>query len=159
MEKYDKEAFSFLVTPPENAYEKTPEGGWSCQSKSTLCPVQEFWAGLFCKLSKHIVDSMTTTWHEHPHQPQVHESVDGSTRRALVQEREELRGAVLKEALPQVDNFTLRPVRAWANRDKLSSAWLLSMPGPEGMSSQAFAEAMSIILCMPSPACKERVGA
>ena len=27
VEKYDKEAFSFLVTPPENAYEKNPRGG------------------------------------------------------------------------------------------------------------------------------------
>ena len=37
VEKYDKEAFSFLVTPPESAYEKNPRGGWSCQPKSTLC--------------------------------------------------------------------------------------------------------------------------
>ena len=27
MDKYDREAFSFLVTPPENAYKKKPKGG------------------------------------------------------------------------------------------------------------------------------------
>ena len=34
-------------------------------------------------------------------------SVDGSTRKAIVQQREELRGAVLKEALAKMDNSTL----------------------------------------------------
>ena len=87
------------------------------------------------------------------------ESVDGSTRRAVVQQREELRGGVLKEALARMDNATLKPVRAWANRDKLSSAWLQCLPGPDGLSSQAFSKAMALPLCMPSPGCQERVGA
>ena len=87
------------------------------------------------------------------------ESVDGSTRWAVVQQREELRGAVLKEALARMGNSTLRPVRAWGNRDKLSTAWLLCLPGPDGLSSQSFTEAMAAILCMPSPACKDRIGA
>ena len=87
------------------------------------------------------------------------DSVDGSTRRAVVQQREELRGGVLKEALAKMDNSTLKPVRAWANRDKLSSAWLQCLPGPDGLSSQAFSEAMALLLCMPSPGCQERVGA
>ena len=86
-------------------------------------------------------------------------SVDGKTRRLVVQQREELRGAVLKVALSKMDNSTLKPVRAWANRDKLSTSWLQCLPGPDGLSSQAFTEAMALLLCMPSPACKERVGA
>ena len=86
-------------------------------------------------------------------------SVDGSTRRAVVQQREEIRGAVLKEALVRMDNSTLKPVRAWANRDKLSSSWLQCLPGPDGLSSQAFSEAMALLLCMPSPACTDRIGA
>ena len=85
-------------------------------------------------------------------------SVDGSTRRSVVQQREELRGAVMKEALSRLDS-TQRPVRAWLNRDKLSSSWLQCLPGPNGLSSQAFSEAMALILCMPSPACKDRIGA
>ena len=69
------------------------------------------------------------------------------------------RRAVLKEALARMGNSTLRPVRAWGNRDKLSTAWLLCLPGPDGLSSQSFTEAMAAILCMPSPACKDRIGA
>ena len=85
-------------------------------------------------------------------------SSDGSTRKMLVMEREELRGAVMKVALSRLSNPNQRASIAWLNRDKLSSAWLSSLPGPEGLSSQAFTEAMSLILCMPSPACKDRVG-
>ena len=32
------------------------------------------------------------------------------------------------------------------------------LPGPEGFSNAEFSEAMVLVLCMPSPACKERVG-
>lgn len=79
---------------------------------------------------------------------------DGSTRKKLVEQREEIRGAVLKEVLARETNLTLRPVLAWANRDKLSSAWLQYLPGPEGLNNQAFTEALSALLCMPSPGCK-----
>ncbi len=48
-------------------------------------------------------------------------SIDGSTRRKIVQQREELRGAVLKVALARLPNQKLRPVMAWNNRDKLST--------------------------------------
>ena len=75
-------------------------------------------------------------------------AVDGSTRTKIVQQREELRGAVLNEALERLADSQLRPVCAWLNRDKLSSAWLLCLPGPSGMNSQVFAEAMALLLCM-----------
>ena len=84
---------------------------------------------------------------------------DGSTRRKVVQQREELRGAVLKEALTRLPNQRLRPVMAWNNRDKLATAWLQCLPGPDGLNNQAFSEALSLALCMPSPACQDRVGA
>ena len=86
-------------------------------------------------------------------------SDDGSTRRKVVQQREELRGAVLKEALSRITGQRQRHVLAWLNRDKLSTSWMQCLPGPDGMSNQAFAEAMVLILCMPSPACKSRIGA
>ena len=86
-------------------------------------------------------------------------SVDGSTRRYVTQQREELRGGVLQEALSRLSNATLRPVRAWLNRDKLSTSWLQCLPGPNGLNSQVFTEALAVVLCMPSPTCKERVGA
>ena len=47
---------------------------------------------------------------------------------------------------------------AWTNRDKLCTAWLQSLPGPEGFSNPEFTEALALTLCMPSPACKDRVG-
>ena len=84
-------------------------------------------------------------------------SVDGKTRRLVVQQREELRGAVLKEALSRMDSSTMKPVKAWSNRDKLSTSWLQCLPGPDGLSGQAFTEAMALLLCMPSPACKDRI--
>ena len=85
--------------------------------------------------------------------------VDGNTRRSVTQQREEFKGAVLEEALTRHNNLNQRPVLAWANRDKLSSAWLQCLPGPEGLPNQAFTEALSSLLCMPSPACRDRVGA
>ena len=86
-------------------------------------------------------------------------SVDGSTRRSIVQQREELRGAVLKVSLTRLTDVTLRPVTAWPNRDKLTTSWLQCLPGPDGLESQAFSEALALILCMPSPGCQDRVGA
>ena len=86
-------------------------------------------------------------------------SVDGSTRRAVVQQREELRRAVLKVGLSRLSDPTLKPVVAWANRDKLSTSWPQCLPGPNGLSSQGLTEAMALHLCVPSPACTNRVGA
>ena len=85
--------------------------------------------------------------------------MDGSTRKAVVQQREELRGTVLKVALSRMTDLNTRPVFAWPNRDKLSSSWLQCLPGPDGMGSHAFSEAIASLLCMPSPACQDRVGA
>ena len=86
-------------------------------------------------------------------------SVDGSNRRAVAHQREDIGGAVLKLALSKMDNTTLKPVRALANRDKLSSLWLKCLPGPDGISSPNFSDAMALLLCMPSPACIDRIGA
>ena len=85
-------------------------------------------------------------------------AIDGSTRRKLIVAREELRGAVMNESLSRMTNPRRRAVVAWQNRDKLSSSWLSCLPGPDGISSQAFAEALAMSLCMPSPVCKDRVG-
>ena len=86
-------------------------------------------------------------------------SEDGSTRRAVVRQLEEVRGATLKENLSRHSNPTQRQVLAQLNRDKLSAAWLQCLPGPNGLSNAAFSEALALTLCMPSPVCKDRVGA
>lgn len=88
-----------------------------------------------------------------------HGAKDGSTRKKLIAAREEVRGAVMNESLSRMTNQKRRAVVAWQNRDKLSSSWLSCLPGPDGMSSPAFAEALAMTLCMPSPVCKDRVGA
>ena len=65
----------------------------------------------------------------------------------------------MKVALSRVHNKRHRAVLAWQNRDKLATAWLQCLPGPDGLSNPAFAEALALTLCMPSPACKSRLGA
>ena len=80
-------------------------------------------------------------------------SRDGSTRKKLTAAKEELRGAVMNVTLSRMSNQKRRAVIAWQNRDKLSSSsWLLCLPGPDGMNSPAFAEALAMTLC------KDRVG-
>ena len=85
-------------------------------------------------------------------------SEDGSTRRAVVRQIEELRGAVLKESMKRNRNVNSKQVLAIINRDKLSSSWLQCLPGPNGINNAGFSEAMALTLCMPSPVCQERVG-
>ena len=46
-----------------------------------------------------------------------------------------------------------RPVTAYLNFDKTSSAWILALPGPlTGLSNSVFREAMAAHLCLDSPA-------
>merc|ERR1711873_283284 len=54
---------------------------------------------------------------------------------------------------------TNRPIWAWLQRDKLSSSWLQALPGPDAsLSSAEFSEAAAAALCLPSPACSDRLG-
>ena len=81
------------------------------------------------------------------------DKTDGSTRRAVVQAREVLRHQVMTLALERHTDRTARPVTVFQNFDKLSGAWLLSLPGPDtGLSSSVFVETMAAHLCLPSPA-------
>ena len=84
------------------------------------------------------------------------DSVDGSTRRKLVQQREYLRHQVLAKALKEFPDRDFRPATVYQNFDKLSGAWLLALPGSStGLSSPVFAEARAAHLCLPSPAMLE----
>jgi hypothetical protein len=86
-------------------------------------------------------------------------SVDGSTRSRLGEAREKLMGRVLQRALLLHPDQTTYPVSSWKERDKLSTAWLMSLPGPHyGIASPAFSEALATLLCAPSPACSTRLG-
>ena len=82
-----------------------------------------------------------------------------SSRQLLTEQREELREAVLREALLRHPNKTARPTVAYFQFDKLSTAWKLATPGPvNGMTSRVFMEVMAMHLCLPSLACSEVVG-
>ena len=82
-----------------------------------------------------------------------------SSRHTLTDQREELREAVVSEALTRHPDQTARPVTLYPQLDKLSTAWKLSLPGPlNGMSSKVFQEVMSAHLCLPSLATREVVG-
>ena len=62
------------------------------------------------------------------------------------------------EEHPQQDR-TNRPIWSWLQRDKLSSAWLQTLPGPDTkLTSAEFSEAAAAALCLPSPACMEKIG-
>ena len=88
-------------------------------------------------------------------------SVNGSTRGLVVKERDTTRGRLIKKALEVHPNQARvsRPVWAWLQRDKLSSAWLQALPGPDSSLTNAeFSEAAAAMLCLPSPACQEKLG-
>ena len=88
-------------------------------------------------------------------------SRDGSTRGKLAEERDVTMARLLKKGLethPRQDRAN-RPVWAWLQRDKLSAAWLQALPGPDtSLSSAEFTEAAAAALCLPSPACSDRLG-
>ena len=86
-------------------------------------------------------------------------SVNGSTRKKVTEQREKLRGSVIGEALKRYPDQKARPVLVWPQLDKLSSAWLLSLPGPHtGLPTSVFSEAVCSHLCLPSPACAQLLG-
>ena len=83
----------------------------------------------------------------------------GSSRQAITEQREELREAVLREALLRHPDQTARPAIAYPQFDKISTAWKLSLPGPTtGLTSPVFKEVMAMHLLLPSIVCREVVG-
>ena len=88
-----------------------------------------------------------------------HGSSTGATRKAVVEQREMMRGKVLNKCLKEYHDRRARPAWSWPQRDKLSSQWLLALPAPgSDMSSAVFAEAFASHLCLPSPVCEGRLG-
>ena len=86
-------------------------------------------------------------------------SVSGKTRGEIVTAREKTRALLLAKALSTYQPRKARPVWAWRQRDKISSSWLLALPGGESsLSNSEFSEAAATNLCLPSPACIGMVG-
>ena len=86
-------------------------------------------------------------------------SLSGKTRGEITSARERTKAQLLTKALSLYLPRKARPAWAWRQRDKISSSWLLALPGPDSTLSNAeFAEAAATSLCLPSPACIGRVG-
>ena len=83
---------------------------------------------------------------------------DGSSRRIVTTYLENTRAAVLKAGLEGHLDQTARPIWAHPQLDKLSQGWILSLPGPGGLSQAEFTEAVARHLCLPSPCCATRLG-
>ena len=73
----------------------------------------------------------------------------------LTEQREELREAVLAEALRRHGAQAARLVLVYPQLDKLSTAWKLGLPGPTGLTPAVFKE---VHLCLPSLACSSILG-
>ena len=82
-------------------------------------------------------------------------SVTGGTRKAAMEQLEQLRHLVLRKALAEHRDQGARPCWSWLDRDKQTTAWLLTLTGITGAE---FTEAAATLLCLPSPACSSRIG-
>lgn len=80
-------------------------------------------------------------------------SCDGSTRMAITSQMEGLKLKVMDEYLGRKgrNKERARPVWSWPNRDKISTAWLLSLPTCAGSSltTPIFREGLAMVLCLP----------
>ena len=88
-------------------------------------------------------------------------SRDGSTRGKLTEERDVTRAKMVTKGLEvhPIQARSNRPVWAWMQRGKCSSAWLQALPCPDSsLTSARFTEAGAAALQLPSPACQEKVG-
>lgn len=56
-------------------------------------------------------------------------STSGATRMGIVSQLEGLKLKVMVKSLEQVEDREARPVWSWPNRDKMTTCWLLALPG------------------------------
>ena len=85
--------------------------------------------------------------------------IDGSSRAKLVKESEKLRASVLDKALLERQGPHERAATVRKNADKLSTAFLLSKPGPHsGIPGSFFSEQILALMAVPSVLCRGKVG-
>jgi hypothetical protein len=72
-----------------------------------------------------------------------------------MEQLEETRHQLLSKGLQLYHDQEARPCWSWPDRDKQTSAWLLTLTGLTG---PEFSEAAASQLCLPSPACYSRLG-
>ena len=109
-------------------------------------------------MSEYLEEELGGALH-HPVEAMGEGSTDGSTRMLVTEQLETLTLATLKKHLGDMRDQKARPVCSMNQKDKLSTAWLLALPGAQSsLTTPIFKEGMAMVLCIPSPACKERVG-
>lgn len=83
----------------------------------------------------------------------------GATRMAVTSQLEGLTLATLNKHMKEYRDRKARPVCLTQQKDKMTTAWLLALPTPQGtISTPIFREGLAMVLALPSPACKDRVG-
>ena len=144
--------------------EAASEGRWRTFLSSRLKAATEFQqAWDFLKLEAQEASTFLGRDVEGPLTQDVESAGDGNTsgttRNKILEEREKTMGLLLLAALEQHPNQNMRPVWSWPERDKLSSQWLLTLPGHDlSLSSEEFSECLATLLCLPSPATAPKVG-
>jgi hypothetical protein len=82
-------------------------------------------------------------------------STSGGTRKIVMEQLELARHNLLNKGLENYHDQEARPCWSWPDRDKQTTAWLLTLTGLTG---PEFSEAAAAQLCLPSPACSTRLG-
>ena len=86
-------------------------------------------------------------------------STTGATRMAVTSQLEDLTLATFNKHLKGYRFRKARPVSLNQQKDKMTTAWLLALPTPQGsISTPIFREGLAMVLALPSPACMDRVG-
>ena len=64
--------------------------------------------------------------------------------------------ATMKKALGQYPDQSVMAVKSWRNRDKISTAFLLELPGPHNSwTSAEWGEALCLLMSLPSNSCRD----
>ena len=82
-------------------------------------------------------------------------STSGATWRLVMEQMEETHHKLLNKGILLYTDQGARPCWSWPDRDKQTTAWLLTITGLTG---PEFSEAAATQLCLPSPACSIRLG-
>ena len=80
----------------------------------------------------------------------------GETRQRIIGARETLLAGVVEKGLSRLVDQSCVAVKAWRNRDKLSTAFLLEFPGPHNQwSSAEWGEALCLLLSLSTNCCRD----
>ena len=77
----------------------------------------------------------------------------GVSNNRIIEARESLLAEMVEKGLSQHPDQSSMAIKAWKNRDKLSTAFLLELPGPHNQwSSAEWGEALCLVLSLPPTA-------